>query len=232
MKSCEDFAKKLREISRTTLPYAVKNSLNSVAFDVKKDSMPKQANLEFIRREKNFFKANSRVEMAKGNNVNLMQAKVGFISRKGKNQAIEDLEQQEHGGIIGGRSFIPLDFGRTGNVNRGNVRKKNRISSLVIVKQHRMKANSKGGRFAVAVKQAGVGGYILGENGIVWRVDSLKRNKNGQNKLTGVFNFKKNRSVKVNPTHFMEEASIKSYAKMEGFFIKKATELLRKQNIK
>lgn len=222
------FSNKLEKMSRSALPVAVRTALNSVAFDVKQNSMPTKVRNEFVRRENNFFKANSKVEMARGFDVNNMSSKVGFISNKGKNQAVDDLEQQEHGGTIKSRSFLPMDFARIGNVNRGNIRKGNRISSMVILKQRQMKAHTKGGRFNLALKEAGVGGFILGENGIVWRVDSLKRDGKGRPRLTGVFNFKKGRSVKVEKTNFMREASETSYKKMDDFFIKEAKKQIAK----
>lgn len=222
------FANKLEKMSKSALPVAVRSALNSTAFDVKQNTMPKKAVREFVQRDKNFFKANSRVDMARGFDVNNMKSTVGFISRNGKNQAVEDLEKQEYGGAIKGRSFIPLDQARAGNVNRGKVRAGSRISKMRIVRQRAMKSKSKGGRFAVAMKTAGVGGFVLGENGILWRVNSLDRDKNGRYKITGVFSFKKGRSVRVDRTNFMREASTQSSRKMEDFFVKEAKRQITK----
>jgi hypothetical protein len=87
--------------------------LNKAAFDVKQNTMLKSAEASFVKRQPNFFKANSRVEMASGWDLDKMQATVGFNSSglKGgsNNHAVEDLEQQERGGTIKSRSFIPTD---------------------------------------------------------------------------------------------------------------------------
>jgi len=105
------FSNKLERLSKSALPVAVRTTLNSAAFDVKKNTMPEQVSKTFTERRKTFFKANSRVEMARGFNVESMQSKVGFING-GKNQAVRDLEAQEEGGKIGGRSFVPMDTSR------------------------------------------------------------------------------------------------------------------------
>src|SRR5687767_16018423 len=77
----------LEKMHRSAMPLAIRNTLNSVAFDVKKNTMPASAEREFVTRAPNFFKANSRVEMARGWNVDSMQSVVGFIP---KDQAVED----------------------------------------------------------------------------------------------------------------------------------------------
>ena len=99
------FTNKLEKLNRSAFPVAVRTALNSAAFHMKKDAIINSAKDNFIQRKPSFFKANSKVLPANGFDVNTMQSKVGFT---GNSQAVEDLEQQEQGGTIKGRSFLSI----------------------------------------------------------------------------------------------------------------------------
>ncbi len=225
---------KLDRLSKSALPNAVRNTLNSTAFHVKKDTMLKHADKVFDKRQANFFRANSKVEMATGFDVNMMESRIGFfdnnLKNKSTNFAVKDLEKQEHGGQIGGRSFIPLNKARIGNSYLKNVRKDNRIGNLLnqdesIVHQRKIRGKSPGHKFKIAVKRAGRGGFVLGDykgKRILWRVNSMDMTADGKYKLTAIATYKKGRSVKVKATHFMRDASFQAAKKMEHFFIKNA----------
>ena len=220
------FTARLNRLAKNDIPRVVAKTLNAAAMDVKKTTMPEQAGKDFESRTKTFFKANSRVEFAnRSSSVNDMTSKVGFIEnrlRGSDNHAVRDLEQQEYGGKIGGKSFIPLDKGRISKNYKRNVSKKNRITNVNnLVKAKRSKGKTKAQRFHQSIKFAGVGGYVLSEDGIVWRVDSL--NKKGRNRLTPLYSYKENRSVTVKKTGFMEKSSLKSGEKLNNFYIAEAT---------
>jgi len=122
------FTNRLEKLNGSAFPNAVRGTLNGLAFDVKTKTMPEETQKKFINRQKNFFKANSGVEVAKGFNVRSMVSVVGFKSKRPNNQAVEDLEKQEHGGIIKGRSFLALHQARTSKSINKLVAKRNRIS--------------------------------------------------------------------------------------------------------
>lgn len=211
------FTNKLEKLHKSALPNAIRTALNSTAFDVKKNTMPKNANKAFINRSKNFFKANSRVEMASGFKISAMKSMVGFISSglSGENNnAVKDLEQQESGGTIQKKSFIPIKSARTGSSNTKQVRPINRLRTIKgIVNSAHTPGKNPRQKFIHAVSKAGVGGTVLSEyNGktILWRVNSLKRSANGKLKLTALYSFKAKRSVKVDSTQFMEKSSLES----------------------
>jgi len=214
---------RLEKMHKSDFPLAVRGTLNSMAFDVKQNTMPNKAEKEFVNRQKNFFKANSKVEMANGFNVSTMHSKVGFISLSGTNYAVDDLEQQEHGGDIKGRSFIPLDKARVSNSPNRIVSRNNRISKIKnIVKVSEAKGNNDGQKFIKSVVFAGKGGYVLTDNTLI-RVDSLSRQSGKWKfKLKALYSFKKKRSVKVKKTEFMKEASEMSAEKGNRFFIEQA----------
>ncbi|KKN42121.1 hypothetical protein LCGC14_0716250, partial [marine sediment metagenome] len=63
------YSNKLEKLHRSAFPIAIRGTLNNAAFDVKQKTMPVSAEKEFVNRQPNFFKANSKVNMAKGFNV-------------------------------------------------------------------------------------------------------------------------------------------------------------------
>lgn len=221
---------KLEKLSKSAFPNAVRGTLNSLAFDVKGNTMPKSA-LRFKKRQKNFFKSNSRVNMAKGSNLSSMKSEVGFINKaKTAESAVEELEQQEHGGKIDEREYIPVKAARTSKNNKRMVQKRNRLGTIGvknIVKASKMSARNQGGRFVQAVAMAGKGGFVQSKlkgksTTMVWRVNSLSRTKGGRFKLTPVYIVNESKSVKVKATHFMEKATKKTMQSADKFYIKQA----------
>lgn len=214
---------RLEKISKYALPYAIRNTLNSAAFDVKTTTMPRTAAREFTQRVPNFFKANSRVDLARGNDIRLMKATVGFIpnNSNGADRAVSELEQQEYGGTIGGRSFIPMTTARGGNDGKP-VRPSNRISKVKkIINSNTITGKTPAQKFRHAVSIAGVGGYVIGNNEkkTLFKVVSL--NDDGF-KVRPLFSYKENRKVKVTGTGFMRDASMESGKKLDDFYIREA----------
>lgn len=233
------FTNKLEKISKSALPVAVRQTLNDCAFDVKKNTMPRSAT-NFINRTANFFKANSRVEMARGFNIGTMEAVIGFTSDhlriKATNYAVKDLEQQEYSGTIHSKEFIPLESARINqNHNRvvsaqnrlTNILKKQIYSSVYSNISGKGKVQSDKAKFVAAVKAAGVGGLVLGNKTktILWRVKSITGNKY---KLEPLYSVKLHRSVHVGETGFMRFASLQSANKLEDFYVKNAERQLEK----
>ena len=203
---------RLEKLHRSALPVAIRRTLDGAAFDVKKRTLLRTTSKTFEQRKKTFFKAKSRVFKAKGFNVKTMKSTIGFID--GDEQAVDDLEKQEKGGKIGGRSFIPLDSSRTSNSLNKNVRKKDRISGIKgIVDARKAKGVNKKQKFVKSVFHAGAGGHVLTKwegKQILWRVNSVKRTKKGKFKLTGLFSYEKKRSAQIKATHFMERSAFDS----------------------
>jgi hypothetical protein len=220
---------RLEKIGKTALPKAIAYTLNSAAFDVKTKTMPKRSADIFEKRSPNFFKANSKVEKVTSNDLRSMKATVGFISDnlegKKNNHAVKDLEQQEHGGSLGGKSFIPLDRARKGNSYTKAVRPNNRISKIQkVIEASKVKAKSTKQKFIIASLEAGPNSHVL-SRGTLFRINSFSSNLRTKGiKINAVplYSFKKSRKIRVRGTHFMEKSSIESAKKMEGFYIAEA----------
>ncbi len=227
--SVKEFTEKLEKLHRSALPSAVRGALNKAVYDVKKHTMPRSARKEFMERQQNFFKANSRFENATGFNISAMKSTVGMISTSLKgdhNYSVKDLEQQEYGGRIKKKSFIPLNTARSGNSNSRNVRPNARLKSINrIVNTKNAKGKNEKERFIKSVIHAGVGGNVLSKkNGIeiLWRVNSTKRTPDGRFKLTPLYSFDKGRSVNVGKTGFMRKASFETANNLDKFYIQEA----------
>ncbi len=213
------FTNKLEKLHRSGLPTAIRQTLNKVALDVKKDSLLKTVAGTFITRNRTFFKAFSRVQFAQGFNINTMQSKVGMITRG--TQAGENMRQQEVGGKISGRTFIPINTSRVGNSADKMVRRKNRITSLNI--KNRIRKGDKKGLFAEAHKQ-GKGKHLIYDD----TAFEILKIKPGRLILKPLYSFKKNRSISVRGTGFMRESSLLSATKMENIYQNEAKKQIKR----
>lgn len=226
------FTAKLERMHKSALPGAIRGTLNKAAFDVKQNTMPESAHTTFVKRNPNFFIANSNVTMAMGYDVNTMRASVGFISSnlKYNNYAIKELEQQEYGGSIDERDYIPLDEAREGQSIKQPVRPGFRLKSI----RNRVKgslkniidsANGPGSgrqKFIKSAIFAGKGGYVIGNYGkrILYRIESVRKRR-GQMieiKKTKLYSVETRRRVKIKETGFMRRASNKTAGKMAMFY--------------
>jgi hypothetical protein len=230
------FTNKLEKLHRSALPNAVRSTLNSAAFDVKQKTMPETSKKAFVNRQPNFFKANSRVDMAKGWDLKTMKATVGFTEqglKGGNNFAVKDLEQQEYGGAIKKKSFIPLDPARGGNKAKP-VRPMNRLSQITRIANSNkgmVRGKNKAERFVKSAIHAGAGGYVIGnfDKKTLFRIDSLRRVKgNTVIKKKAIYSFEENRSVRVGATGFMKKASLMSAKKMNDLYIKEAEKQVKR----
>ena len=216
----------LERINKSAFPMAVRETLNSAAFDVKKRTLLLSSERNFVKRQPNFFRANSRVEMAQGWELRGMKALIGMVDLGGNNYAVDDLQQQEHGGDIDGKSFIPTDQARGGS-NKKLVQRKNRLSQIKRVRNIDKIAGRVGGKyiFRRMVYKAGVGAHVIYKN-MLWRIDSLA----GKDiKMTALYTFRKGRSVSVKSTNFMKEATLDSAKRIDDFYLIAAEKQFERQ---
>lgn len=238
------FSRKLEKMHRSALPSAIRGAINKAAFDVKGGkgsdaTMQKYADQSFVKRQPNFFKANSKVEPAKGFNISSMKSTVGFLSEKlqgGNNFSIKDLEQQENGGNIDGRSFVPLNAARTGA--KKNVKKEFRIADIKskVVDSKESKGKNNKEKFIRAAIHAGEGGFIIGNfrngkgNRFMFKINYIV--KIGKEYSIGLsaplYAVQGNRTFAPPATHFMQKASQESAGKIEYFYIKEAERQIQK----
>lgn len=231
----EAYAARLEQLSKSDLPRVAAKTLSKAALNVKQKEMPEQASKNFLIKDKNFFKANSRVEFAKRQDpLNKMQSTVGFIRAGGydpKSDAVKNLEKQEKGGEIDNRTFIPLNprgasKGARGWGRKSKVMPKNRLSRIrgkKFISAKEMPGKTHSQRLIQAVEFAGRGNFVLSEKGVLFRVRAAKKPKNGKLKIEALYSVKRDRSVRIQkPTRFMEKASLESAKILDDIFIKTA----------
>lgn len=242
------FTNKLEKLHRAAFPVAVRSALNSAAFDMKKNTLPSSAKDSFVQRKSSFFKANSKVVMASGFDINTMNAKVGFSgSSAGKDQAIDDLEQQESGGDIKSRSFIPWKNARTSSNWNKSVKIMNRLSKIplgnivnaerVRFKGHDRNQKQKFVRAAIMAKKLyGNNAYVLSNvygdgRQTLSRIDEVSTNlqtKQIQFKRTPLYSFKKGRNVNVKGKRFVKRAAHEAHIKISDHYVNAARAQFKK----
>lgn len=250
------FTNILEKLHRSALPVAVRSALNDAAFDVKTRTMPDSAKKEFTQRQKNFFKANSSFEKATGFSIRNMKATVGFqehkLQKRSSNYAVKDLVQQEYGGKIARKSFIPMRAARV--AGRGVTKaafRKSQISRQGIINAAKVRSVSgrhRKQRFIRAAIKArelhGDNAFILGNltrgSQTLFKVVELwtgTRNHRGfasfgsrklRIKLVPLYRFKRGRAVSVARTGFMKRASLGTAVRLEDFYIAQAHRQLNK----
>lgn len=222
---------KLEKLRKSALPNAIRNTLNSAAFDVKQKTMPVTSHKHFIHRKPNFFIANSKVIMAQGYDIKTMRATVGFTPTNAKynNFAVNELEQQEHSGTIQHRTFVPLDQARSGESHSSQILPSNRLKTIkkIIDTAKGQTFRNKKEQFIKAAIHAGKGGFVIGNFGkkTLFRITGVKRDKNGKTIISrkAIYSYDKGRGVKIKKaTHFFREASLISANRINGFFAREA----------
>ncbi len=222
---------KLELLRKSALPIAVRGTLNKAALDVKTRTMPMSADRHFIKRKPNFFVANSRAELASGFEVNSMKSIVGFTPSNPKattNFAVRELEQQEHGGTIQHRTFIPMNAARVGDSSRQQVKPGLRLGNINRIANSNQNASGRTSKekFIRSAIFAGKGGFVIGDKAL-YRVTGIARGRGGKKRMTKIttvpiYYFKKGRSVGISSTHFMKEATDKSASRLNKFFTEEA----------
>ena len=118
-----NMSNKLIKANRSTLPIAVRSTLNDMAFDVKKNQlMPALKNSGMTIRNEYFFKKYSGVEKAVGFEIIGMYSQVGMIPSGSASKSVNRLEKQDIGGTLADRNFIPDENIRIGKSRIGKVK--------------------------------------------------------------------------------------------------------------
>lgn len=233
------YTNRLEKLHKSDLPIAIRNALSKAAFETKTRSLLSISNKTFTNRNRTFFKAKSKFQRALGFDISKMKATVGMVDirRNGNDHAVRNLEQQERGGKIRGKSFIPTDKARVGGKE---VAPRNRISRIPIrdiIRTRKSEGKNKDQRFIrsaiIAKRKFGTRAYIL-TNRILFRINSLsfgKRTRKLRLKITPLYSFKRGRSVNVTATNFMKRSSLVQAKRLDIFYINEAKKRIAKSKL-
>lgn len=238
VKGVDQLIKKLEGISRGAMPTAVRNTLNTLAFETKKD-IPVFADQAFTVRSKSFFKAFSSVKKAQGFNLKTMHSKAGMtggkFGRGSSEQAGRDMVQQQLSGKIGGRTLIPMKTARTSNSDAKMVRKEFRVSNVKNVLDTASSTGiSRKQRFVrtavEAVKRGSDGGFIMHADAggrVIYRVKRGRgvrkiKTREGTIGVTPIYSVVPGRQVSVAASPFVRRAAIKNHRQTFRIFEQQA----------
>ncbi len=228
---------KLEKVHRSEFPVTVRNTLNTMAFETKKKTLPEEFDKSFTIRSKSFSKAFSSVKTAQGFNVKTMKSTVGMTDRKrgGRpEQAGRDMTPQQLGGKIGGRTFIPMKQARTSKNPNKNVRKENRLSN--ITKIVNTKDNSSGTekqkfvRTALNVATHHGKKTLVRHKGVLYRIDRAGSNIKTRKmdlKVTPIYSVEEGRSVKVSSSPVTRRAALRTHKRANVIFVKQAEKKIK-----
>ncbi len=222
---------KLEKLHKSAFPSAVRNTLNDVAFDMKKN-IPIVAKDKFITRQPAFFKRMSVVEKASGFNVNKMAAITGIDASK-DSQLAENLARQETGGQVDGKKIIPHDDSRVSRNNKKRVAAVNRMNKVKIhdaSRAFKARSASKSSRFVSAVMSTAKAGrkYMLlksGNRGMIYELSSVSQNSKNRKfnfKLKKLYVYRPNKNHAVKSNKYLADSANLSIKKIESFYKKNA----------
>lgn len=244
-----NLVRRLKACHRSAFPLAIRGTLNRAAFDMKggpgsRATLVGVAERTFKKRHTgNVYKALSKVERAQGFNVDGMRAVAGFVSSAKSRDMAEDLEKQEVGGSIGGRSFLPMDPARRGGKN---VKEENLISKIrkkKIINVSGLSGVSQKQRFVraafMAKKLNPDDAYVLGSkrkgHRTLSRINRIERGKSGKKirySRTALFSVKGDFIARVHGTGFRKRAAHETTLRMEDFWIQEAERQIMKPMLK
>jgi len=226
------FTEQLRNMHRSNLPIVIRQTLNDMAFDVKKNTLLKFADKEFILRNPAFFKRYSGVDKANGWDINKMQSQVGITPKE--STAARQLTKQEFGGTIPKRSMIYMNQARTGGSKSKRVRKQNYIGTKGIVKGKPSSGRTRKSNFvAQSIVAFRENKYLLWNKKTLFDIKSVNFSGTGKNRgvkvdATPIADYEKNRSVNFEASPFVRPASEYTFKKQTGFYVKNAKKRFEK----
>jgi len=207
---------RLEKINAVAMPLAVRSTLRDIAFDMKKNELPKSFNDRFTVRKPTFLKNVSTVIFPKKTyKISEMESTVGL------NKKANTLHEQEDGATVSGRLYTPLVGARVGNTNAGLISKSAYLKTILPNMQGQNRNIFKGQILIKAAFKVGRGGVLI-YNDVLYQVRTISNKPRFFMKLNPVYSYKENRIFKLKPKKFMEAAANKSYPKADDFYTKNA----------
>lgn len=226
-----EYTRKLAQLNRSAIPKAIRSALNDAAFYMKRTTLPISVKDNFAGlKAPNFFKRYTGVEKANGMDINSMQATVGFLDmgNPAARRAVQQMNEQEKGGTLqGGLQY--LKDARRGNKVNGFVRTENFYDKEKIISGRSNVGRGRGtvkSKFVARAYRAVKEDKPLFLNSMrgnfVARVTSIKKSRKGQIKIKMKLIMKERTQVRIQATHFMEEAGNLSQQTIDQLYIKNA----------
>lgn len=206
----------LKKLHRSAFPVAARETLNNLAFDVKKQSILSTAKDKFTLRQPAFFRKYSGVEKATG--FNDLVAKVGMTD----DEASTNFHEQEVGGAVK-HVAIPTHEARLSGSPKRKVAEQYWLGKGKIV--DRSKRGIPGRKFSRKSKLvsdmmfAHRHGLWVRHKGIMLEVNGFTKNGDSVKfKTRPLYSVQRGRRVNIKGVRFMRTAAEKSLKNTESFF--------------
>ena len=222
---------KLEKLHRSAFPSAVRNTLNDLAFDMKRKEIPTsfKSNFKSKKGTLSFVRKLIQVEKANGFDVKNMKSIVGFLNPSNTidKRFVEGLEKQELGGIIDD-GLRYLKSARGDKIN-GKVRRENFYDKTKVISGRSRGKGTRKSKFVARAYRAMKENKPMFMNSMkgnfLVRVKSVSSSLSSR-KLDFDFEFiAMDRNVKktnLKSTNFVNEARIKEQKKTDEFYKKQA----------
>ena len=208
------FTKKLIQFRKSAFPSVTRLTLNSLAFETKKN-VNNLSHKQFTIREKdsqNVFNRGILVDKAKFDRIEAMESRVGLNNQEfGRWGDLSfKVAKQEVGGTIDKKSMIPLNTVRTGKSNAKKIMSRKKLSKIDL-----SRGNS-GKYFKLKAK-----------NGKKYIAEPMGKGK--KRKLRLLYTYKKGRSVRIKKRPFLIPSAIKASKNTKDIFEKHAKKTLKRK---
>lgn len=239
VKDIKNMSAKLAKASRATFPVAVRSTLNDMAFDVKKNQLiPVLKNKSGMTiRNESFFRKYSGFQKAEGFKIESMYSQVGMMPSGNASKAVNRLDEQDIGGTLGDRNFVPDENVRQGKTRSGKVRKSGFIQRQKLIAKVSWGDKQKLIREVTGskIKSGGKGkGNVIIYGSILYEIVGFKRiRKNNTIKLhlIKLYSYDKGRKIAVKPHRFMQKSATPAGNKMQEFFNANMAKQLKRQGL-
>ena len=206
------FSRKLIQFRKSAFPSVTRLTLNSLAFDTKKN-VKKLSYRQFTIREsekQNVFNTGIVVDKAKFDRIETMKSRVGLNGSGRWGALYENVKKQETGGAIDKKSMIPLNTVRTGKSNAKKIMSRKKLSKIDI-----SRGNS--GKYFT----------LKSKNGKKYIAEPVGKRKN--RKLRLLYTYKKGRKVTIKKRPFLKPSAMEASKKTVEFFKANARKTIARQ---
>lgn len=188
---------RLERVRSKSMPYAIRNTLNDIAFDTRKRQI-RNTKKRFVNRQQNFFSSRINVKKAQGLSVKTMESESGVFARNTskKEQPVFNLKQQDQGGSL----FVGAV--PTKNARGGNESKK--IQSNSQLRRAKVRESSKK---ATAMKS-----YIA-RHAIAAKTGKMIKGKSAIYRVTGIYRASKDKIAFNKELLYVRHYGVKNYRK-------------------
>lgn len=206
--------RKLEQTSKTTMPRAIRSTLNALAFHTKGEMPNAYKKNGFTVRNKSFPSYISRYQKTRSRSVNTMKSEAGFANVT-KGVSAKTMAKHETGGNFNNK-YVTSRFARISGSKNRNKQTKNRFKRIGDIPKksdkNYIKAGDKRKFLRVGKKIAGtnkLAAYETSKGVMIYRVKS-KSGKNKKRPLTiSVLYWERQGSTTVRGRHTAKEAGLK-----------------------